>query len=616
MRILRGCVVLGVLLAIPSQKARADRPWVEIQSPHFTVICNGSEKEGRDAAVDLERTRSVLMAAMPGVRQDPNVPIVVFVVVDENTFVDLVPLYNQRAQGNKPSSIFQTGRDRDYIVMRIQFRSSSDYQLRYDYAGMMAGVNFPRAPIWFESGFAEFFALSEIEDTKAKIGQASPRYVQKLAKSPLIPLPKFFILRTSSEEYKDPEQRWVFDAEAWGLFHYLMLADNGAHRAQLIAYLDLLAHGKKRLDAAQEAFGDLKKLQDKIGSYYMQKAFPFVQLDLARENFTAQISTRSLTQAESSAWLAEYHIRSKRQAIAKSLVDAALAANPNEPRAHEALGLYDLELADYENAAKEFSEATAHDPSLYLSFYYGGILSSYWKAPAQIPPSSEQDLRRSLQITPKYAPAALAIARLIVRMGGNPYEAADFARRAADADPGIPRFAIAYANILLLAGERSRAQDVARQALESELSPLEEESANSILQIAEACKPGSVCKGLGHLEFSSPAESPTDSPAAPSAAGSASPDTAAKLYRLGGVVRTIACNSDGRVITFASGDKDLKFDAIKTTRFSWPETFWLDPAYLNVCKHFAGEPAAIKYKSAASDSSAPDAISLEIQDRF
>src|SRR5580704_15440478 len=113
MRILRGCVLLGVLLAIPSQKARADRPLVEIQSPHFTVICNGSEKEGRDAAVDLERTRSVLMAAMPGVRQDPNVPIVVFVVVDENTFVDLVPLYNQRAQGNKPSSIFQTGRDRN-----------------------------------------------------------------------------------------------------------------------------------------------------------------------------------------------------------------------------------------------------------------------------------------------------------------------------------------------------------------------------------------------------------------------------------------------------------------------------------------------------------------------
>jgi Tfp pilus assembly protein PilF len=408
----------------------------------------------------------------------------------------------------------------------------------------------------------------------------------------------------------------VFDAESWGLFHYLLLGDNGAHRAQLGTYLDLLAHGKNQLEAGKEAFGDLKKLQEKIGFYYAQRAFPFAQLDLVQEGFAAQLSIRSLTLAESNSWLAEYHLRFKRQAVAKPLIDAALAANPDEPRAHEALGLYDMELADYENATKEFSTARSHDSSLYLAYYYSGILSSYWKAPAQIPPSSEQDLRRSLEIAPRYAPAALAVARLIVRRGGNLTEAVEFARRAVEAEPGTPRYEIAYANILLPAGDRNQAESQARQALADELSPLEEEAANNILRLAQDCKPGEACKTLGHMEFGSPADSPTAVPAGSPAPGAASPDPTIQLSRLWGVVRSIACTPEGRIFTLASGEKDLTFNTTKTTRVTWPETFWLDPAYLDVCKHFAGETAAIKYKDATPGSAFQDATALEIQDRF
>jgi hypothetical protein len=154
MRHLRICILLSALLAGFAGPASADRAWVEIQSPHFTVICNGSEKQGRDAAVDLERTRTVLIKALPGIRQDPNVPIIVFVTTDEDTFAALVPAYRERPQGSKPNSWIQSGRDRNYIVMRVAFRVSSEYQLKFDYAAMMASINFPRAPLWFRAGFA------------------------------------------------------------------------------------------------------------------------------------------------------------------------------------------------------------------------------------------------------------------------------------------------------------------------------------------------------------------------------------------------------------------------------------------------------------------------------
>jgi hypothetical protein len=614
MKILRLWMVLAAVMVFSAGRAAADRPWVEIQSPHFTIVCNGSEKEGREAAVDLERTRAVLMTLLSNVHQDPNVPIVVFVTADENTFANLVPIYNQRAQGSKPSSIFRTGRDRNYIVMRVVFRGSSEYQLKYDYAGMMAGINFRGAPIWLLSGFAEFFAQSEIEDTKAKIGLPIPRHVQRIEKVPLIPLPKLFTMGTNSEEYKDPEQRWVFDSESWGLFHYLLLGENGAHRAELMKYLDLLSHGKKRLDAAQEAFGDLKKLQDKLLPYYALKAYPILQLDLSKENYGAQLSSRNLSLAESNAWIAEFYLRYKRQTDAKPLIDAALSNNPNAPRAHESQGIYDLELANYDDALKEFSAATALDSSLYLAYYYKAIVSSYWKAPTEVPESSEQDLRHSLETAPRYAPAALALARLLVRRDGNFVEAEQFARRAVEAEPGIPRYQLAYANILLLGGNKNQAEHEAAGALENELSPLEGESARAILQFALDCKAGGPCKALGRSESGSSRDA-----AAMLLTGAATPGGASTdppMNRAEGEVRMIECTPEGRIATLASSGKELKFNMAKTARVSWPDTFWLDPAYLNVCKHFVGELAVATYKDAGPGPEFQGATALEVQDRY
>ena len=616
MKILRICILVWAMLAGLAWPARAERAWVEIQSPHFTIICNGSEKEGREAAVDLERTRTVLMKALPSIRQDPNVPIIVFVTADEDTFAALVPVYRERPQGSKPNSTFQPGRGRNYIAMRVVFRVSSEYQLKFDYAGMMAGLNFPHAPLWFRAGFAEFFAVSEIEDTKAKVGMPSGRYARRLEHAPLIPLPRFFAVRTNSPEYKDPEKRWVFDAESWGLFHYLLLGDQGAHRAQLENYLDLLSHGKKQLDAAEEAFGDLGKLQDKLGPYYALKGFPFAQMELPREGYAEQLSVRALPPAESNSWLAEYQLRFKRQAVAKPLIDAALAANPNEPRAHEAQGLNDMEQADYENALKEFSTAAAGDSTLYLASYYKGILSSYWKAPADIPESSERDLRHAVEIAPRYAPGTLALARLIVRRGGNPAEAVAFARRAAEAQPSAVRYQLAYANILLFAGDAGLAESLARQALGNELSASEEESANAILKLAGDCKPGGACKALGISDFSSVDETPAAVPSGSTGSVASTPDTETPLLRVRGTLRMITCKDEGRVATLASAKKDLTFDMAKTTRVSWPETFWLDGGYLDVCKHFAGEPAAIRYKSGQAEAASQEATALEIQDRY
>jgi hypothetical protein len=473
-------------------------------------------------------------------------------------------------------------------------------------------VNFRRAPLWFRTGLAEFFTASENTDDQSNVGMPSPRFVRRLETMHLVPFPRLFTVGTNSPEYTDPEQRWAFEAESWGLFHYLILGDHGEHRPQLDLYLQLLAQGKKQMDAAQQVFGDLGKLQDKLGPYYRQKGFPLAKVEIPREDYSQQLKLRTLSSAESNALLANYHLRFKRAADAKPLIDAGLTENPGLGIAHEAMGTYDLLQADYENALMEYSVASgaASDPS-FLSYYYKGVLSSYWKSPADIPESSERDLRRAVELAPRYAPASMALAGLLARKGGNVTEAVGFARLAVDAEPDRVRYHLALANFLLLAGKTGQAEVEARQALGNELSPMEEEDANELLRLAQACKPGAPCEALGSRESASGNETPGESPAPAANQGATAP-----LPRARGVVRSIACSPEGRLLALTSQGKELTFNMGKTTRVLLPETFWLALESVDVCKHFSGEPAVVRFKSDQPDTSPLEAAALEIEDRY
>jgi len=200
------------------------------------------------------------------------------------------------------------------------------------------------------------------------------------------------------------------------------------------------------------------------------------------------------------------------------------------------------------------------------------------------------------------------LARLLVRRDRNFAEAEEFAKRAVLAEPGVPRYQLAYANILLQGGKGVQAEVQASEALENELSPLEGQSARALLQFAQECKAGGPCKALGQAQSGEAGEIPAALFSAAASDGStANPSIPGD--RTQGEIRAIECSPEGRVATLNSSGKDLKFKLAKNGRVSWPETFWLDSAYINACKHFVGETAAITYKDA-------EATALEVQDRY
>ncbi|MGA8222041.1 MAG: hypothetical protein WB780_10345 [Candidatus Acidiferrales bacterium] len=642
MKTLRTVSFAFALLIISTHLRAADHPWIEVKSDHFTVLCNSGEKDAREAAADLERIRLVLFKILPGFRADPNAPVVVFVTADDNLYGSLVPDYNKRSRSDKnysvvrpgrdlnlivsKSGIFQGGRAQGELVLPAGVVEPTEYKMKWDYADLVSGVNFHRAPFWFRSGLGDFFSLSVITDNEAKLGLPLRSFTQITSRGLMIPLSTLVTMTTRSPEYKEEVQQRSFYAESWALFHYLMLADEGAHRPQLEHYLQLLAQGKKHLDAAQEAFGDLVKLQDKLTIYFRSYEYPYIALPLPPPDSGQEFAVYTLTAAESNSWLAEYYLHSKRTTEAKPLIDAALAAEPSLARAHEAMGLYYVLQVDYLNALKEFSAATAGDSKLFLSFYYKGVLSSFGKSGTEIPPSSETDLRRAVELNPMYAPASMALARVIIHRGGNAAEAVAFARQAVESEHDIVRYHLAYADILLQAGDVAKAEAEAQQSLENTLPFSEEEDAKSLLALAQACKPGGPCKSMASnpTTANTPAPAPESNDADATAAGTSeaaaasgiNDAAAAPVSRIRGVVRSLACSADGKVLTLAVGEKILTFNTTKTTRMSTPETFWLAPSYIDVCKHFAGEPAEVSYRDGRPDSRPLEATSIQILDRF
>src|SRR6266567_6218210 len=92
-------LLLPIILA--SQLAGREKPdrWLEVRSPHFRVIGNGSEKQARKVAYQFERIRAAFQKAFPGVRVDPSAPIIVLAAKDEKTFNALTPAtWKQKGQ--------------------------------------------------------------------------------------------------------------------------------------------------------------------------------------------------------------------------------------------------------------------------------------------------------------------------------------------------------------------------------------------------------------------------------------------------------------------------------------------------------------------------------------
>ncbi|HVT97159.1 MAG TPA: tetratricopeptide repeat protein, partial [Acidobacteriaceae bacterium] len=433
---LRRGLLLVLLLSATGWARENGSGWLEVRSPHFTVITDAGEGRGRHVAGQFERMRWVFQSSLPAsANLDPANPIVVIAVKDRKGMEALEPApYLAKGQISL-AGLFSQSTDKNYILVRLDGEGEHPWSTVYhEYTHLMEANSAEWMPLWLNEGLAEFFQNTEIRDKEVLLGEPSMSALLLLQQNRLIPLPVLFKVDATSPYYHEEGKGGMFYAEAWALTHSLEVADFRDHGNRIGKYLALTSRGTDAVAAAEQAFGDLTKLQQELETYVREGRYSFFH----RSTEQFRIDERSFAVAElgvadADAIRADFLANMRRPEDARAMAEAALQADPNNARAHEAMGRIEYVAGNREEARKWYGEAAALDPENYVAQYYTGSLAMM---AGESNAEAEEHLRAAIRGNPRFAPAYDALAAVLLDRQGKLDQAHMMELQAVALDPG------------------------------------------------------------------------------------------------------------------------------------------------------------------------------------
>lgn len=478
--------MLGLLLALSASLGARDNGsgWLEVHSPHFSVITDAGDARGRHVAAQFERMRWVFQSSLPAANLDPANPIVVIAVKDRKDMEALEPAaYLARGQVCL-GGLFSRSTDKNYILVRLDVEGEHPWSFVYhEYTHLVEGNAAEWMPLWLNEGLAEFFENTEVRDKEVLLGEPSVNALQLLQQNRLIPLPVLFKVDASSPYYHQEQKGDIFYAESWALTHYLEVADVHDHANRIGRYLQFTAKGTDPVTAAEQAFGDLNQLQAALDAYTRAGRYTFFQKSTAGVALNeASFSVAPLSVADADAIRADFLAYMGRTDDARAMADAALKADPNSAKAREAMGRIEYAAGHHDEARKWYAEAAALDPQSYVAQYYTGMLAVM---AGQGNDDAEKQLRAAIQLNPRFAPAYDALAALLADQRGKVEQAHMMELQAIQLDPSNLHYRLNAAHILIEQEQFDRAVGALEAAKTLARDPLEVNVVERMMQQVE-----------------------------------------------------------------------------------------------------------------------------------
>lgn len=234
--------------------------WSRADTKHFVVYSEGSPKALEKAATDLERL-DALMRRLLGLKAEENPHRLDVYLLRDETRVGVF------AQDSRAAGFYRPSSEGSFIVAHRERPSpgtmSGQVVLFHEYAHHLMFRYFTNSyPAWYREGFAEYLSTTEFEDDGFTIGAPANHRAYSIREGNYLPIEE--ILVPPEEEYKG-QDRFMFYPQSWVLTHYLM-SDPQRNRSML-RYFAMLASGDDPIEAAQEAFGELKSLDKAVERY-------------------------------------------------------------------------------------------------------------------------------------------------------------------------------------------------------------------------------------------------------------------------------------------------------------------------------------------------------------
>jgi len=354
--------------------ARADGPqWVEVRSPHFSVVTDAGEKRGREVAMRFEQMRAVFSTLMT--RANVNIPVPLQIVAFRNTkeFKQFAPLWHGKP--TQLAGLFQVGEDRSFIMLDMSVENPWQVVF-HEYAHqLMNGILTQQLDPWFEEGFAEYFSTIEVDNKEARVGKPPENAYLMLQQAGMMKIADLFKVRQNSQTYNESgDRRGVFYAESDMLVHYIY--DNQL-LPKVTAYFDLTTN--KRLpveDAIQQAFGMSPAQFDKVLRDYVSGGrYRYYAIPTPANIVTSGYSSAPLSAADSNAIMADIHLHSTdyREKAIEEFQDI-LKSDAKNAAALRGLGYAYLQKRQFSEAADYFRRAAELDSKDPRVHYYSALL--------------------------------------------------------------------------------------------------------------------------------------------------------------------------------------------------------------------------------------------------
>ena len=210
--------LLSLLLAPPS-RADHHETWIEVRSPHFTVLSNAGEHEGRLTAQQFEEIRAMFEQRYPKLRVDGGKPTVIFALKNEDSLKLFLPGYGTDKDAMRLSGLYRLSYDKNYALVRTDVRGTSPFPyhtLYHEYTHAYFRLNYRGLPLWLNEGIAEFYGNTVIEGKDVKIGAVGEPQLRLLRENPLIPISTLVSIDGSSPLFNTRDHSGIFYTEVLG----------------------------------------------------------------------------------------------------------------------------------------------------------------------------------------------------------------------------------------------------------------------------------------------------------------------------------------------------------------------------------------------------------------
>jgi tetratricopeptide (TPR) repeat protein len=447
----------AVAVVAPGGTAPADAapPWITIQSPHFTLVGDAGETSLHEIAARLEQFRTVLGRLLPNATISTPVPTVVVVFGSQRSYEPFRPRYQGKTVPVGGS--FQSGPDVNYVTLAIDGGDAGFGVICHEYTHLVLANSISSVPAWLGEGLAEYYSTFSLaaNGKTATIGRVIPHHVALLQQH-FVPLTELLNVNRRSPLYNEVDKRSIFYAESWALVHYLLM-ESPDGEAAINRYLTAIASGEPSEGAFRSAFRtEPSDPEEHVRRYTGRSLYHSFQYTFRERVETAEHTRgRTLSAAETNAWLGDLLMHLNRLDEAGARLQEALRLDPDLGRAHLSLGLLFLRQQRGADAWPHLERAVAIDPASFQAQYSYALSLLRYRADDPAHPDLDAvnaaagALRKAIALNPDSTDALAWLGYADLVAGAKLDEARAVVTRAMSLAPGRLDYRIRLAEICL-----------------------------------------------------------------------------------------------------------------------------------------------------------------------